>query len=100
MRHPCLRSSKHRRLSPTAISTCIRCGGDTDSVASIAGGIVGTSDTVLLAKLIEWPCDERWLRALAAAASNRMKPPRFPTLLRVPRNAALLAIVLAHVVRR
>lgn len=83
-----------------AIAECIRCGGDTDSVASIAGGIVGMNDPTLLAKLMEWPCDERWLRKLSEAAANGSSPPRFPTVLRLPRNAMLLAIVLAHVARR
>jgi hypothetical protein len=83
-----------------AIPSAIRCGGDTDSVASITGGIVGLDNAVLVDRLIEWPCDGRWLRELATAAAEGREPPSFPVLRRLPRNALLLAIVLAHVVRR
>lgn len=83
-----------------AIRSAIACGGDTDSVASIAGGIVGLSDPRLLARLIEWPCDEQWLRSLANTGAAGTRPPSFPVLRRIPRNALLLSIVLAHVARR
>lgn len=83
-----------------AARIAIRCGGDTDSVASIAGGIVGINNALLISRLIEWPSGEAWLRRLALAGRRRSQPPSFAVLSRLPRNALLLAAVLAHVGRR
>lgn len=83
-----------------AVRAAIRCGGDSDSVASIVGGLRGVDDPAMLARRIEWPCDATWLRRLADAATSRSSPPRLPWLSRIARNALQLAIVLLHVARR
>ncbi len=89
-------------------------GGDTDSVAAIVGNLCGA--TVGMARIprdwrngvFEWPRSIAWMARLAEALSQsalrgfydetRAIPLRWPGL--IPRNAAFLAIVLAHVLRR
>lgn len=83
-----------------AIIRAIECGGDTDSVASIVGGIRGTSVIEELDRLVEWPCNRDWLERLSTAAATAVAPPSFPFISRVARNVLMLVTVLAHVVRR
>jgi ADP-ribosyl-[dinitrogen reductase] hydrolase len=97
---------------PAALGAAIRCGGDTDSVAAIVGGIVGARvgragiPAPLLDDLWEWPRSVRWLERLGAMLAATRAPNRvaFPLRLNVPgvlaRNAFFLALVLAHGVRR
>ena len=84
----------------TAMRAAIRCGGDTDSVAAIVGGIVGVRDASMLDRLIEWPCDAAWLRRLSDAAAGGSSPPRLPIVSRIARNALALTFILLHVARR
>lgn len=83
-----------------AIEAAIQCGGDTDSVASIAGGIRGVEDLHLIDQLLEWPCDRKWLVDLADAAATAQTPPTFPFVVRLPRNVLMVAAILVHVLRR
>lgn len=97
---------------PAALGAAIRCGGDTDSVAAIVGGIVGARvgrtgiPAHLLDDLWEWPRSVRWLERLGAMLAATRAPDRvaFPLRLNVPgllpRNVFFLVLVLAHGVRR
>jgi ADP-ribosylglycohydrolase len=89
---------------------CVRCGGDTDSVAAIACGIAGASPDAqpseLLARLAEWPRNVRWMTALGAQTERVMASHRPEHVRDVPfaaalgRNLFLLVVVLVHAVRR
>jgi ADP-ribosyl-[dinitrogen reductase] hydrolase len=90
----------------SAVSGAICMGGDTDTVAAMAGGIVGarggaaTLPRDLMAGLWEWPRTPHFLHQLAAAAVKGNAPPRAPLPLIWPRNMLFLATVLAHGFRR
>lgn len=102
--------------SPTdlrrAVTSCIACGGDTDTTAAIAGGVVGAAvgrDGIppdWLETLWTQPRTESWMNAVATAAcaaAIERTPQRVPTLVwpLVPlRNLTLLSAVLCHGARR
>lgn len=102
----------HPRDYASAVAGVIACGGDTDTVAAITGGIVGAGigrdglPADWLDGLIEWPASVRWLVALAEATQRRVlglpgKPPRENAwLVLLGRNVVFLVIVLAHGFRR
>ena len=91
-------------------------GGDADSTAAVAAALAGCAGGAAavpadwLAGLWEWPRGEPWLRrcaaALAGVAAAGAADPAAVRALRVPpgavpaRNAAFLAVVLAHAARR
>ncbi len=96
-----------------AVLGAVRCGGDTDSVAAIAGAIVGARvgeagvPREWLDALFEWPRSPRFIQrtalALAAARAGgafEAEWPRafFPAVL--ARNVFFLAVVLGHGLRR
>ncbi|XXF76088.1 ADP-ribosylglycohydrolase family protein [Myxococcaceae bacterium GXIMD 01537] len=98
-----------------ALEATILLGGDTDSTGAIVGGLAGAQvgasgiPTVWVAGLVEWPRSPTWLARLAGrlaeafpAAGEARSPgplPLFwPALL--PRNLAVLCVVLAHGLRR
>jgi ADP-ribosylglycohydrolase len=95
-----------------AVQACIRCGGDTDTTAAIAGGIVGAGvgpagvPSDWLANLWAWPRPVAWMQELAAAAAiagssgQPGKVPRYPWPMIPLRNLGFLAVVLAHGFRR
>jgi ADP-ribosylglycohydrolase len=95
-----------------AIVGVIRCGGDTDSVAAVAGGIIGCAtgkDGIpvdWLNRLCEWPRTTRWMEQLALRlheARSRaapLHPPTLPAWGVLPRNACFTTIVLSHGLRR
>lgn len=95
-----------------AVQACIRCGGDTDTTAAIAGGIVGAGvgpegiPSDWLAHLWARPRSVKWMEQLAIAASSAAAAsepgpvPAFPWALVPVRNLGFLAIVLAHGLRR
>jgi ADP-ribosyl-[dinitrogen reductase] hydrolase len=97
---------------PTALGAAIRCGGDTDSVAALVGGIVGARvgragiPAPLLDDLWEWPRSVRWMERLGAMLAATRAPNRvaFPLRLNIPgvlaRNVFFLVLVLAHGLRR
>lgn len=96
----------------TAVTTVIRCGGDTDTTAAIVGAIVGSgvgTDGIPAAwinGLGEWPQSVCWLELLAQSTANtvttnvRTPVPKTTPGLRLLRNGLFFAIVLAHVARR
>lgn len=95
-----------------AVQACIRCGGDTDTTAAIAGGIVGAAvgpagvPADWLTNLWAWPRPVTWMQALASAAAiagSSRQPgnvPPYPWPMIPLRNLGFLAVVLAHGFRR
>lgn len=96
----------------SAVQSAIRCGGDTDTVAAIAGALVGTRvgkagiPQEWLRGIIDWPRSLRWVEALGERIGEgrwRTEPQK-PLSLAVwalpVRNAAFLAWVLVHAFRR
>ncbi len=96
----------------SAVLNVIRCGGDTDTTAAIAGGIVGAASGSQgipedwLRGLIDWPRGIAWFKRLAAGLAQAVQseakasPPEFSLPLAATRNFALLMIVLSHGFRR
>ena len=91
--------------------SAIRCGGDTDTVAAILGGILGAGMAPqdfpphLLKNLAEWPRSLAWMQKLSAglAESLQGRPARIPRLnplALLARNLVFLLIVLTHGFRR
>jgi ADP-ribosylglycohydrolase len=97
---------------PNALKAAIRCGGDTDTVAAIAGAIVGAGvgksgiPEAWLRNLWDWPRGVRWIELAAErAVEASSKKTRASALFLPPwwlfvRNLGFLAIVLAHGFRR
>lgn len=95
-----------------ALETVVRCGGDTDTVGAIVGGLVGARvgpDGIPAAwrdGLWEWPRSRRWLETLAVRLADTRPETRWrgalplnlPGLLL--RNALFMGWVLAHGFRR
>jgi ADP-ribosyl-[dinitrogen reductase] hydrolase len=102
----------HPRDFRSAVSSVIRCGGDTDSTAAIVGGIVGTAvgkdgmPVDWLNDLLEWPCSVPWLERLGAQldrsidAAARDRPIKLPVWGVLARNLFFLLVVLYHGFRR
>ncbi|MDY3552807.1 ADP-ribosylglycohydrolase family protein [Gemmata sp. JC717] len=96
----------------TAVSSAIRCGSDTDTVAAITGALVGARvgkggvPPEWLAGVIDWPRSVQWVEALAArvAKGDWLTAPQPAQRLAVwalpARNAAFFGWVLAHAARR
>jgi ADP-ribosylglycohydrolase len=102
----------HPRDLARAIEEVIRCGGDTDTVAAMTGGIVGASvgkagiPPHLLHDLWDWPRGIAWMeeaaRRAAIAVERRTSSGALfisPAWLLV-RNALFLILVLGHGFRR
>ena len=96
----------------TALETVVRCGGDTDTVGAIVGGIIGARvgpegiPPQWRDHLREWPCSPAWLdqlaRRLAADPTlpqNQGALPLHSVFLPV-RNLFFMIWVLAHGFRR
>lgn len=95
-----------------AVLAAIECGGDTDTVAAIAGAIVGAGvgregvPAEWVSGLVEWPRSVRWMRALAASLAqtratfhwNEARPTSAFKL--AVRNVFFLSVVLLHGFRR
>jgi ADP-ribosyl-[dinitrogen reductase] hydrolase len=96
----------------SAVTTMIRCGGDTDTTAAIVGAISGSGlgrigiPQEWLDGLWEWPRSVAWMKRLAetadraARSDSQVRPPRAVPLIGLARNAVFFAAVLVHVVRR
>lgn len=98
---------RHRGDFESALRSVIACGGDTDTVAAITGGICGAeTDESSIPKawidgILDWPRSVAYLRRLAAAISRGAgsSPSIFwPFVL--PRNLLFLFVVLLHGFRR
>lgn len=95
-----------------ALETVVRCGGDTDTVGAIVGGIVGARvgpegiPAQWRDRLWEWPRSRKWLVQLAQrlAASPEARAHRGALPLNIPalllRNLFFMIWVLAHGLRR
>lgn len=90
----------------SALEACIRLGGDTDTVAAIAGGICGAAvgaigvPNDLVAGLWEWPRTVAWMRRLSGRLAENGKPLPVAWPLIWPRNATFTLVVLYHGFRR
>ena len=95
-----------------AVTAAIQCGGDTDTTAAIAGGIVGAAvgrggiPPQWLDGLLEWPCGVAWMERLAERSVGvaESREPGKPVVFNVPgqflRNLFFLGVVLIHGFRR
>ena len=95
-----------------AISEAVRCGGDTDTVAAIVGGMVGARagrdglPTAWLNRLNDWPRSVGWIESLGETLyrckidGRRDKPPAVFFPFALTRNLLFILIVLAHGFRR
>lgn len=100
---------RHRGDFSTIVSEAIACGGDTDSVAAIAGGIAGAETYAFkptwLGKLSDQPYTVAYLTRLGSALEGLLeghspKPPSVASWLIIPRNIVFFIIVLFHGLRR
>ncbi|UXI68058.1 ADP-ribosylglycohydrolase family protein [Tahibacter amnicola] len=98
---------EHWQDYPAMIEAAVRAGGDTDTVAAIAGALggiqvgVGGIPAQWVARLCDWPHGTTRLRALASdlARGSPSAAAHFSPWL-LPRGALFLALVLAHGLRR
>ncbi len=102
----------HPRDFEAAVIAVIRCGGDTDTTAAIAGAIVGAGvgkegiPARRLEDLWDWPRGVRWIeeaagRAVSATFSRVREQALYASPLRLlVRNLLFLLLVLAHGFRR
>jgi len=95
-----------------AVAEIIKCGGDTDTTAAIAGGIVGARvgpdgiPSDWLTGILDWPRGIKWIQKLSKQLADSIetgKPIRpvrqlYPAVLL--RNLAMLIVVLTHGLRR
>lgn len=94
---------RHRGDPRAVIEAAIRLGGDTDTVAAIAGALVGAEvgmrgwPTSWKARLVDWPQGTGHIDALADALVECKRPPRQPWLTAVVRNLVVMPIIVAHV---
>lgn len=92
----------HRGDFTATVESVVRAGGDTDTVAFVAGSITGAEvgidgfNSSWLAKLTDWPLSVGFLKTVAESDNGNF--PRWPLL--VIRNLAFLVIVLTHGFRR
>jgi len=103
---------RHPRDFRKAVTTVIRCGGDTDTTGAIVGSIVGSAvgragiPQDWLSQLWEWPRSVKWIERLAEATSKaissgaQVSPPRVIPVVGLLRNAIFLTAVFCHVIRR
>lgn len=98
---------RHRGDYTRIVTEVVLCGGDTDSVAAIAGGIAGAEvgeagiPAAWIRGIWDWPRSIPYIRELAAALSLRLqgklvKPPRLAVWMILPRNLLFLIIVITH----
>ena len=100
---------RHREDFNRIVSEAISCGGDTDSVAAIAGGIAGAETDAFppdwLNRLIDRPYTVDYMNRLGAALGEasdgkRITPPTVANYLIIPRNIIFFITVLLHGFRR
>jgi len=91
-----------------AIIDVIECGGDTDTVAAIAGGIIGTRVSKLpqewIESIVDYPITTSFIQALSmqleTMESNTQKALSLPWVFEFLRNTIFLIIVLISAMRR
>lgn len=96
----------------TAVLELVRCGGDTDSTAAIAGGIIGAGcgregiPAEWLDRLWEWPRTVSWMEALGrslarvCATQTPLRPPALFAPAVFARNILFLLLCIGHALRR
>lgn len=98
---------RHRGDFHRTLAAAIRCGGDTDTLASIAGSLAGCdvgADSIPSGwrnRIVDWPRSPRLLERVAEELDSPHGRPVawcWPGVL--PRNLFFLAVVLAHGFRR
>jgi ADP-ribosylglycohydrolase len=95
-----------------AVTSAITCGGDSDTVAAMVGGILGASvgkegiPAQWLTRMLEWPRSLDWMERLGAQLGEctrtgaARRPVELPVYGVLPRNLLFLLIVLGHGFRR
>lgn len=98
---------RHRGDFEAAVRTVIECGGDTDTVAAITGGICGAETgaegipQAWIDGICDWPRSIPHIRCVADSLSDASKPlPRLFWPFVLLRNLFFLAVVLTHGFRR
>lgn len=103
---------RHPNDLRNGVLAVVRCGGDTDTVAAIAGGIIGAGvgragiPQDWLDGLMEWPHTVRWMESLANQLSDSLANQPQPGFHDAPfaaialRNLLFTTVVLAHGFRR
>lgn len=97
---------RHRDDARAIVTAAIAAGGDTDTVAAIAGGLAGAGGAVLpddlLARVLDWPRTPWLYRVLGErlAGTGAQTPVRYAWPLVPLRNLLFLAVVIAHGFRR
>jgi ADP-ribosyl-[dinitrogen reductase] hydrolase len=99
---------RHRGDFRATLQEVIACGGDTDTVAAIAGALAGTEcgekgiPAEWISGLCEWPRSPRVLREASSrvADQNCRAPVRYLVAGVVPRHIFFLGVVLVHGFRR
>jgi len=96
----------------SAVTSMIRCGGDTDSTAAIVGGIVGAAvgkegiPAEWLDTMADWPRTVSWMERLgnqldaSIQAHSQDRAVKLPLWGVLPRNLCFLLVVLFHGFRR
>lgn len=94
------------------VENAVLLGGDTDSVAAIAGAICGANlgheglPSEWLERIAEWPRNSEWMKCLASrlnecrGSDQRPSPPNMRWLATLPRNMVFTTVVLALAFRR
>lgn len=86
-----------------AIEAAVRLGGDADTTGAIVGAIVGARvgaarlPAEWVDGLCDWPLTVPELRRMGRALVEGTEPPRQRWLVAIPRNAAVLLLLLGHV---
>jgi ADP-ribosylglycohydrolase len=99
---------RHRGDFRMTLQEVIACGGDTDTVAAIAGALAGADcgekgiPAEWISGICEWPRSSRVLREVASrvADQNCRAPVRYLVTGVIPRNIFFLGVVLTHGFRR
>lgn len=98
---------RHRGQFESSVRSVIECGGDTDTVAAITGGICGAEvgeqgiPRAWITAIRDWPRSVRHIRQVAGALTDDSKPmPRVFWTWVLLRNLFFLVVVLMHGFRR
>lgn len=100
---------RHRGDFSRIVSEAIACGGDTDSVAAIAGGIAGAEtgsfDDLWIKRLCDRPYTVAYIERLGETLTRSggtiaIKPPFVANFLIIPRNLLFFFTVITHGFRR
>jgi ADP-ribosyl-[dinitrogen reductase] hydrolase len=98
---------RHRGDFRQTVQAVIRCGGDTDTTAAIAGALAGCDvgrggiPADWLAGMTDWPRSKDWLGRVACRLIDDSTKPVglfWPGI--IPRNLFFLGVVIAHGLRR